>query len=196
MPTSEYIISATLFAYPKKSNNGFSIFRFSSKAPSHTNGGDDKSNYGVRSPLLCYKSNSDPKLGMSFISKTESGGIKEQSIGFKRELNQYEETHVTIVSIDNKISLYINGELDDSATAPLVERPPFKTLYVFTSYSMQQFFNGVLRQLEYTPLYKSNQILFQPTSSTLRLSRNKLIGKKTLSLSSQILTQLTHLIHS
>jgi len=101
----------------------------------------------------------------------------ERVEGFKSEIPSNEEIPVTLVSLNNKISLYINGELVDSATAPLVERPPFKRLYIFTSTSYQQFFNKVLRQLEYTPLYKSNQVLLQPTGSTLRLSKGNKIGE-------------------
>ena len=92
---------------------------------------------------------------MSIVSKNENGSAKVQSIGFKSDLPKGREVPVTLVSIKNKISLYVNGGLVDSATAPLAERPPFRRLYVFTSVSYQTFFQGSLKQLEYTPLYKS-----------------------------------------
>ena len=172
IPTSEYVISAVLTPWKLKSNNGYSIFRFTSKSDAN----NDKTAYGSRCPMLHYKSSTNKKVGMSIVSQNQDGSVKHQSIGFKENLPDKEEVSVTLVSINNKISLYVNGVLVDSATAPLVERPPFARLYVFTSTSYQQFFDGVLQQLEYTPLYKSNQILLQP-GNILRLKKDYRIGK-------------------
>ena len=168
-PTSEYVISAIIEPIAVGyGNTYYQLFRFTS----NPSGSDDFTNYGSRSPVLNYKPLTE-SLGMSIVSTTNTG-VKETSIGYKSGLVRGKNAHVTLTSLDNQISLYINGQLIDSTTAPLEERPPFQYLYVFVG-DNKPFANARLKQLDYTPVYPRAVVRFQP--SRFGIYKNRYVGK-------------------